>query len=283
MEEGFVTAHGLRFHTVSEGPPDGRLVLLLHGFPEFWYSWRHQLPALGACGLRAVAPDLRGYNLSDRPRGVRAYDLDLLAGDIAALVGALGADQADLVGHDWGGAVAWHTAAHHPQRVRRLAVLSCPPPAALAQALLRDPGQRRRSAYMFFFQLPYWPERRLGGARLRDWIRSWAGRGDVFSEEDLDRYVEAFAQPGALSAALNYYRAAFRRSFRTLRERPRPVEAPTLVLWGQTDRILGVDLLRGLDRFVAGPLRVEVVPGAGHFVQQEAPEAVSRLLCEFLC
>jgi len=280
VKQAFVKANGIRLHYVEAGPPQGPLVLLLHGFPEFWYSWRHQLPALAARGMRVVAPDLRGYNLSDKPTGVAAYDIDLLAQDIAELVAALGAPRAAVVGHDWGGAVAWQTAMRHPDRVSRLGILACPHPFAMARALVKSRAQRRRSWYMFFFQLPLLPERRLAGDRLRGWIRGWGG---TLPDADLDRYVEALARPGALTAALNYYRAAFRRWPRSLRERPPRVDAPTLVLWGQKDPVLGLELTEHLDRWVAGPLRVEVLAGVGHFVQQDAPDEVSRLLCEFLC
>jgi pimeloyl-ACP methyl ester carboxylesterase len=281
MRERSLLANGLRFHLLEDGPSDGPLCLLLHGFPEFSYSWRHQLPSLAARGLCAVAPDLRGYHLSDKPRGVAAYDIDRLAEDVVALVAALGAKSADLVGHDWGGAIAWHVAMHYPSTVRRLAVLDCPPAPLLARALLRHPGQVRRSAYMFFFQLPWLPERLLTGRSLRGFMRGWAGR-NVFSDEDLDRYVAAAGEPGAMEAALNYYRAAFRRVGAALRERPPQVRAPTLVLWGEHDRLFVDELLGELGRYVAAPLRVEVVAGAGHFLQQEAPTEVNRLLGEFL-
>jgi pimeloyl-ACP methyl ester carboxylesterase len=282
MTHGFVRANGLRFHYLEEGEPGAPLVLLLHGFPEFSRSWRHQLPALAARGLRVVAPDLRGYHRSDKPEGVGAYDLDLLGRDVVELMTALGADEAALVGHDWGGAIAWHAAMHWPARVRKLAVLDCPHPAAMAQALLGNPRQIRRSGYMFFFQLPLLPERWLRGERLRRFIRGWTHDGKALPDEEIDRLVEAFSAPGVAHAAINYYRAAFRRLPRALRERPPPVRAPTLLLWGEHDRILGLELTRGHERFVAASLRVEIVAGAGHFLQQEAPATVNRLLGDFL-
>lgn len=281
MVGSFVTVGDLKLHCLQAGPLDGPLVLLLHGFPEYSYSWRHQIPALAAAGMRVVAPDLRGYNLSDKPAGVRSYGVDRLAGDVAALVASCGREQAAVVGHDWGGAVAWRTAMLHPARVSRLVVLDCPHPTLMARALLRDPGQLRRSGYMFFFQLPWLPERLLASGLLRHWLRRWATR-DCFSELDLDRYVAAARQPGAMTAAISYYRAAFREWPRALREPPPPVGAPTLVLWGGADKILKRELNDHLDSLVAAPLRIAIIPGAGHFLQQEAPAEVNRLLLEFL-
>ena len=280
MRQGYLTANGLRFHYVEDGPADGPLVLLLHGFPEFSYSWRHQLPALAARGFHAVAPDLRGYHLSDKPSGVAAYDIDLLADDVTGWMDALGAPRAIVVGHDWGGGVAWHVAARHPDRVSKLVVLDCPHPAVMARALVRNRAQRRKSWYMFFFQLPLVPERRLAGNGMRGWIAGWGGH---LGDEDLARYVEAFPDAAALCGPINYYRAAFRRWPRMLRDKPRKVPAPTLLVWGADDRILGLELTQGMQRLVTGPLRVEIVAGAGHFVQQDAPAEVNRLLCDFLC
>jgi pimeloyl-ACP methyl ester carboxylesterase len=279
MRDDYLKANGLRFHYIEEGPADGPPVLLLHGFPEFSYSWRAQLPALAAAGFRAVAPDMRGYNLSDRPKSVAAYSIDELASDVAGMIDALGAQRVRLVGHDWGGAVAWHTAMHHSERVERLAVLACPPAAELARAILTDWRQARRSYYIFLFQIPGVAERLLSGDRFRRVLRR-IGRG-VFSDEDLDRYMEAFATPGAMRAALNYYRAAFRGLAFARRNDARRVTAPTLVLWGERDGALGVRLTHRLDRYVAAPLTVEVLRGVGHFFHQETPEAVNQRLLDF--
>ncbi len=209
----FVTANGLRFHYVECGPADGPPVLLLHGFPEFWYSWRHQLTALAAAGYRAIAPDLRGYNLTDKPRGVGPYTMDHLLDDVVALVDALRCGPVTLVGHDWGGTVAWTSAASpaHRHVIERLVVMNAPHPEAFLRRL--DPQQLRRSWYMFFFQLPFLPERTLRKDHfraLRQTLRGAAFRRDTFSREDLDRYVEAMARPGALTAAVNYYRGLTR-------------------------------------------------------------------------
>jgi epoxide hydrolase 4 len=269
--------NGVRLHRVEagEGPP----VLLLHGFPEFWWGWRRQLPALAGAGFRAVAPDLRGYNFSEKPRGIAAYRMERLAEDAAALIEALGPEPADLVGHDWGGVIAWYTAMLHPGRVRRLVVMNAPHPVAFRRELRRG-GQALRSWYAGFFQLPLLPEAalRAAGYRLLDRVfERAAGRPGVFAEEELARYREAAARPGALTSMLHYYRAAVRHP----RPRPRPVPHPTLLLWGERDPALSPRLTRGLGPWVPG-LRVHRLPRAGHWVQHEAADEVNDLLVRFL-
>ena len=188
------------------------MCLALHGFPEFWYSWRHQLPALAAAGFRAVAPDLRGYNLSDKPPGVAGYRMEHLVADVAGLVRGTGRPRAAVVGHDWGGAIAWTFAMRHPELVERLVVLNAPHPAAFLREL-RTPAQLLRSWYVFFFQLPGLPEwyvRRRDFALLERALRRGAVRPGAFSDEDVRLCKEALARPGALTAAINYYRAVFR-------------------------------------------------------------------------
>ncbi len=271
--------NGVGLHYVEAG--SGPLVVLLHGFPEFWYSWRHQIPALAAAGFRVLAPDLRGYNESDKPAGVASYCLPLLAADVAALVSHAGAARAHVVGHDWGGAIAWWLAMHRPEVVARLAVLNAPHPAALLREL-RTLRQLLRSWYVFFFQLPWLPEWLLsagGHARLERTLRREPLRPGAFTEEDIRRYKEALSRPGALTAALNYYRAAFRHPAEA--RATRPIQAPALLIWGEHDRYLGQRLTEGLEPWAPG-LRVERLPEASHWVQNDAPERVNRLLIEFL-
>ena len=265
----------VRLHVVREG--SGPPVVLLHGFPEYWYSWRHQIKALAEAGYEAIAPDLRGYNLSDKPLGVKAYRKEQLCGDVDGLIRALGHDRAVVVGHDWGGVVAWHTAELHPERVSRLVVMNCPHPAIMAKRIWL-PRQLRRSWYVFLFQLPRIPEKRV---LSRDFVkaafRGWAVNKDAFPDEVLDRFREALQQPGAATAAINYYRAALRRpSFHA-----RPIDCPTLLIWGDQDRALGPELIPGTER-IAPDLRVEHIPDSSHWVQQDAPEEVNRLLLDFL-
>jgi pimeloyl-ACP methyl ester carboxylesterase len=254
------------------GPVDGPLVLLLHGFPESWVTWRHQLPALAAAGFRAVAPDLRGYGDSDKPRGVGQYRIDKLAQDVAELVRALGRERAHLVGHDWGGNVAWHTAMLHPERVEKLAVLSCPHPQRMQQGL-RTLRQLRKSWYFFFFQLPFLPERSLNPKRLRVMYRYTTARRGAYDDEDIAALIEAVREP---TGPFNYYRAAAR--FRS--PRWRPVAAETLVIWGERDRWLGAELAQPDPRWVPN-VRVEHIAEASHWIQADAPDRVNELLLRF--
>lgn len=202
----------LRLHYVDAG--SGPLVVLLHGFPEFWFSWRHQIPTLKAAGFRVVAPDLRGYNLSGKPRGVPAYAASLVARDIEQLIQVCGADRAVVVGHDWGGAIAWHFAMRYPQKLERLVIMNAPQPARFLRAL-RTWRQLRKSWYILFFQIPWLPEALIRAGRfasLRRTLRTGPLRPGALTAADIERYVEAAAQPGALTAAINYYRAALRSS-----------------------------------------------------------------------
>ena len=274
----------VQLHTVEAGDPSGPLVVLLHGFPEFWYSWRHQIPALVDAGFRVVAPDLRGYGLSDRPAGVAAYRVEALVADVVGLVRACGAARATLVGHDWGGVIAWLVAMARPDVVARLAVANAPHPAVFAAAL-RTPKQWLRSAYIGLFWLPVVPELLLGArsaAGVRWLLRAAAVHADTFTGDDLRHYAETFDGPQALTAPLAYYRALPRHGLAS----PRPfdariVTAPTLILWGAQDLALPVRLAdpgsaRAPDR------QVEVIPEAGHFVHADAPERVNALLTGFL-
>ena len=268
-----VQAGEVRLHCALMGPRDGPLVLLLHGFPECWRAWRHQLPALAAAGFRAVAPDLRGYGGSDKPRGVSSYRMEKLVADAAALIGALGRERADVVGHDWGGHIAWHLAMWNPARVRRLAVLNVPHPARMFHAL-RTLRQLRKSWYIFFFQLPFLPERFMSPRSIRVAFRHMTARKGAFDEEDVEANVQA---AGDRTAPINYYRAAGRYRGPPLR----PVEAETLLVWGEKDRWLGPDLAELDPRWVPRA-RIERIPSASHWVQADAPERVNELLLSFL-
>jgi epoxide hydrolase 4 len=280
VRDSYADLSDTRLHYVESG--EGPLVVLLHGFPEFWFSWRFQVPALAAAGFRVVAPDMRGYNLSSRPRGVPAYDIDCLAGDIHDLIRERGAESAFLAGHDWGAAVAWATAMNHPEVVGRLAILNVPHPRRLLHGL-RRPRQLVKSWYMFLFQLPWLPERL---ARARHWWFFRYGfehdaRPGAFTPTDIDRYVQAWSQPGAATATINYYRAVFRQSPRRAEARIRPVDAPTLVIWGERDRYLGAELAEPDPADVPNVERVVRLPNASHWVQHDEPERVNQLLAEF--
>jgi pimeloyl-ACP methyl ester carboxylesterase len=272
--------NGLRFHYVEAG--SGPLVILLHGFPEFWYCWRRQVPVLAEAGFRVLAPDLRGYNETDKPHGVENYRIPFLVDDVAGLIEQAGEQRAVVVGHDWGGVLAWKLAISRPERVDRLIVLNAPHPAAFRRELRRA-EQLRRSWYVFFFQLPWLPEwtiRAGNFALLEKVFRNDPVHPGAYTPEDVERYKRALGKPGALTAALNWYRAAMR--FPGLASHDtRPVAAPTLLIWGERDRALGLRLTEGLQRWVPR-LRVERLPDASHWVQNDDPESVNRLMLEFL-
>jgi pimeloyl-ACP methyl ester carboxylesterase len=281
IEHRYAQLGNVRLHYVEVG--EGPLVVLLHGFPQFWYMWRFQIPALAGAGFRVVAPDMRGYNLSEKPRGVSSYRVELLARDVERLILACGEASAMVVGHDWGAAVAWVTAMMYPERVKRLGILNVPHPERFARGLLR-PAQLLRSSYMFFFQIPRLPEKGLvvgDFASLRYALRNEPMHPGTFTDEDIERYVEALARPGALTAALNYYRALFRRNPLKARALLRRIEAPVMVIWGERDRYLGKELAEPDPTWVPN-LRVERLPDASHFVAEDRPDEVNSLLIEFL-
>ena len=279
-------ANGLEIHALAAGPHDGPLVLLLHGFPELSRSWRHQLSALARAGYRAVAPDQRGYGRTTR-RG--PYDIETLSADVAAMLNALGAEQAVIVGHDWGGGVAWAFAGLYPHRVRALVIANCPPPQVLARSLRRSLSQLRKSSYMLFFQLPVLPERTLTADGSKAVGRALVGGSYIktaFDEAELRIYQDAFSEPGAATAALNWYRAMVRHPGATRKLDQTRVSAPTLIIWGTRDRFLGQELVspEALARVMASDHSAEMrlLPDAGHFVQNEAPDAFNDSLISWL-
>ena len=280
----FVSANGIRFHVVTAG--DGPLVVLLHGFPQFWYAWRHQIPAL-ATRFRVAAPDLRGYGETEKPPRVADYALPTLSKDVAELVHALGEKKAHVVAHDWGGGVAWDLALRYPEVVDRLAILNCPHPAVFGKALRSNFRQLRRSWYMFFFQIPWLPEAivRLDPRRAAEnTFRGMSVRKDTFTDEDLDRFREAILRPGALTGAINYYRAAFRNfgEMRAIERDAKKIAAPTLLIWAEDDIALGKELTYGMEGLFTNSFRVHYVPNCSHWVNEEQPELVNRLLLEHL-
>ncbi|HEX2486175.1 MAG TPA: alpha/beta hydrolase [Myxococcota bacterium] len=284
LAQRFVHANGLRFH-VSTCEPDGAradapLALLLHGFPECAFSWRHQLPLLARLGWRAWAPDLRGYGETDRPPRVQDYAIEALLGDVAGLIDASGARDVLLVGHDWGGIIAWYFAMRRPRPLARLCVMNLPHPACMERALRRGP-QLLRSWYALFFQLPWLPERLLAAGdyrAIRGAFRDMAVDESRFPDAVLDVYRDQAARPGALTAMLHYYRALLRGGSRRQRALGYPmIEIPTLLLWGEEDQALGIETTYGTERHVAN-LTLRYLPGVSHWVQQEAPEAVNAML-----
>ena len=274
-----VATNGIHLHIAEAGPPDGPLVLLLHGFPEFWYSWRNQIPPLAERGFHVVAPDLRGYNLSDKPEGVAAYDLDQLAADVAGLADHFGREKFAVAGHDWGGAVAWWLAGLQPARVARLAALNAPHPAVWIEAMRNDPVQKRKSSYVRMFQLPYLPELLIGinkGALAKGFRDST--RPDAFTTDDLARYRETWAQPGALTATINYYRAVLKKPLRPASEYR--IAPPTLIIWGKRDAY-AIPALAETSRLLCSNGRIEYLEQATHWVQHDEPDRVTALLADF--
>jgi epoxide hydrolase 4 len=274
LREGYADVGDVKLHYVEAG--DGPLIVLLHGFPEFWFGWRLQIAPLAAAGFRVVAPDTRGYNLSSRPGDVAAYTADKLATDIRGLIRELGAESAMLVGHDWGGSIAWTMAMNHPEVVDRLAILDAAHPRRLNEGL-RHPSQLRRSWYFFFFQPPGLPERIVRARHWRFFRNFLRDARPAYTKDEIDRYVEAWSQPGAATGMINYYRAAVRKQSPEIR----PISAPTLVIWGQRDRYLGPHLAEPHHDDVPNLDRVERLPDASHWIHHDEPERVTQLLIDF--
>ena len=282
LEFAAMPGRGVTLHVARSGPANGPLVILLHGFPEFWYGWRRQIGPLARAGFRVLAPDQRGYNLSEKPKGITHYALDALADDVVALIDASGRERGSIVGHDWGGVVAWWVAIRHRDRVDRLAVLNAPHPEVIVRNLLwKNPAQLARSWYALAMQAPWLPEAGLGalGARPLARLLKASSRPGTFSKDDLARYRRSWNQPGALSSMINWYRAA-------LRAKPEApydlrVRMPAFIIWGVKDpalrRKLAADALACCD---AG--RLEYIEEATHWVQHEEPDRVNRLLVDFL-
>ncbi|WP_287747434.1 alpha/beta fold hydrolase [Methylobacterium sp.] len=279
IETRSIRVRGQVLHLAEAGPEDGPLVLLLHGFPEFWYGWRRQIGPLAAAGLRVVAPDQRGYGRSSKPDGLSAYHLDEVAADVVGLADAFGRPTVQVVGHDWGGLVAWRAAAQYPERIARAAILNAPHPDAFGAYARRTPSQLLRSGYIGVFQLPWLPEAmmRAGTFALLRRALTGSSRPGTFDEAALARYAEAWAEPGALTGMLNWYRAL--RLPR--RPSPGPVTPPVLMLWGRRDVALEPGLVEESLRHCAAG-RVQWFPEATHWVQHEEAQAVNVALLAFL-
>jgi pimeloyl-ACP methyl ester carboxylesterase len=272
--------NGVELHVVQSGPVDGPLVILLHGFPEFWYGWRKQIPALANAGFRVWAPDQRGYNTSSKPPRIRDYRLDKLADDIAGLTEASGRRRAIVVGHDWGGAVAWWLAASYPELVERLVILNVPHPQVMQQMLRTDPRQLLRSWYMFFIQVPWLPETLMRRANWRGMVQGLqsSSRPGTFSESEFELYRGAWSQPGAMRSMLNWYRAAFQCP--PPPPRNERIIPPTLILWGTQDKFIRQEAaLPSVDRCDLGELIF--YNNATHWLQLEESVDVNDRIIEF--
>ncbi|HEY7201119.1 MAG TPA: alpha/beta fold hydrolase [Candidatus Dormibacteraeota bacterium] len=286
MRELQLAANGLRFRAIADGPEDGPLALLLHGFPEGAESWAGQLPALAAAGWLAVAPDLRGYGGTDCPEGEEAYRMVHLVADVAGLIDALGRDRCHLAGHDWGALVGWGVASAHPDRLRSWSALSVGHPDAFTGAIRDDPDQRQRSSYIDLFREPGQKAERVlaedDHRRLRR-MYAYGPNPDAIPPERVEGFVRAMATPGRLTAGLNYYRANL--GDEAERERPmapNPVTTPTQLIWGDRDPAVGPAPTHATERLVRGEYRMCALPGAGHWLQFERPDDVSRLLVDWI-
>ncbi len=283
----YAEVNGVRLHYVTAGK--GPLIIFLHGFPEFWYEWKDQLPEF-AKDHRAVAPDMRGYNLSEKPAGVDHYQMKDLVEDVRALAEHLGYKKFVLVAHDWGGGAAWSFAIAHPEYLEKLIIINCPHPAILARELAENPAQQKASLYMLLFRSPQ-AEQTLSANNYAGLVEGVLGDGlksGAFAEADKQAYIAAWSQPGALTGGLNYYRAANLGP-------PSPdfpaappadpanmvVKVPTLVIWGEKDTALLTGNLDGMDKFVPD-LTIKRIPDGSHWVIHEKPALVNGYIREFI-
>jgi len=269
----------IALHAVAAGPPNGPVVILLHGFPEFWYSWHKQIEPLAAAGFRVIVPDQRGYNTSSKPRGSASYKLSDLTSDVLAIADQVHQECLFLAGHDWGAAVAWSVAIVHPQRVAKLAILNVPHPSVMLRYLKSNLRQVRRSWYMFLLQLPFLPELVFSSFDFRFGANALlhSSRPGTFSQNDLAEYRTAWSQPGALTSMINWYRAAL--SHRTKFPDP-TVHVPTRILWGERDAFLLSDMAHDSLRY-CDSAELYTFANASHWLQHEEPARVSELLIDF--
>jgi pimeloyl-ACP methyl ester carboxylesterase len=280
LEHSSIETNGIHLHVVQTGPKSGVPVILLHGFPEFWYGWRKQISALSNAGFRAIVPDQRGYNLSDRPKQIRKYRFNELVKDTLGLIDARDYEKVNLVGHDWGAVVAWMLAYQYPDRLNRLGILNVPHPLVMRRFLMRDLEQIRRSWYIFFFQLPWLPELGMRANNWRGAERALRGSGKIhtFTNDDIKQYKDAWSQPGAMTAMINWYRAL---RYETKLPKEMRIKVPTLMLWGMKDIALSHRMARpSMDHVDQGNLIL--FEDATHWVQHDAAEEVNHYLIDFL-
>lgn len=270
----------INLHYVSQG--SGPLVILLHGFPQYWYTWRHQISFLSQY-FKVVALDLRGYGDSEKPPKIEDYRLEELATDVKELIYHLGYSKAHLIGHDWGGAIAWFMAARHPVVIDHLIVLNSPYPSIFKKALKTNLKQLMKSWYIFFFQIPYVPEvilKSFSKSMLANFFRSSSVNKETFSNDDIEMYYENLQKPGVLKSAINYYRAIFQSSSQSHGQVQ--IDIPTLLIWGERDVALTKELTLGMERYFKQPIRIRYLPEAGHWVNEEVPDKINALILEFL-
>ncbi|PAX51550.1 alpha/beta fold hydrolase [Brunnivagina elsteri] len=273
----YITSNGIKLHYVTQG--EGELMLMLHGFPEFWYSWRYLIPEF-AKNYKVVALDLRGYNDSEKPQQKSAYVMDEFIKDIEGVIRGLGYDKCILVAHDWGGAIAWSFAYTYPDMIEKLIVLNIPHPDKFAEGL-RTLQQMKRSWYIFFFQLPFLPELFIKSQNykfIETAIKGMAVDKNAFTQTNIDAYKDAASKPGALTAMVNYYRNIFQPS---VKRKWGILEVPTLMIWGENDTALGKELTYGTEAYVKN-LQIQYIPNCSHWIQQEQPTLVNQYMRAFL-
>ncbi len=281
LEYSYIETNGIRLHVVQAGPKSGIPVVLLHGFPEFWYGWRKQIPALVNAGCRVIVPDQRGYNLSDKPKDKKDYSISTLVDDVLGLIKALDYEKVNLVGHDWGAVVAWTLAVTHPEKLHKLTVMNVPHPAVMRKFLQRDLEQMRRSWYVGFFQIPWLVEKILSANNFRRMVRAVQGsaKKNSFTDADLEKYKEAWSQPDAITSMLNWYRAVVQHPSK-LPEDVR-VKVRTLMMWGMKDFALSHRMARpSMDYCDEGNLIL--FPESTHWVHLDAADEVNHYLIDFL-
>lgn len=276
----YIYANDLNFHYVEDGDYNKELVILLHGFPEHWHSWRNQIHYL-AKDYHVVAVDMRGYNLSDKPKEIKDYRLELLANDVKEIIKELGYEKANIIGHDWGGAVAWGVTCMYPEIVNKLIILNSPHPTGMVKAM-KTSLQLLHSWYILFFQLPAIPELSLSikdyKAAAENLKKTAAYPEKAFNKEDIERYIKSIKVPGALSSMINYYRALLRYGIGV---RIRKIETPTLIIWGERDIFLLKDVNKDIEKYVSD-VKIEYIEDASHWVHRDQPEKVNKAIEEFL-
>ena len=277
-QHSYITTNGVKLHYVTQG--EGPLMIMLHGFPEFWYSWRHQIPEF-AQYYKVVALDMRGYNDSDKPKETSAYTINEIVKDVEGVIRGLGYDKCVLVGHDWGGAIAWNFAYTHPYMVDKLIILNLPHPVKFAEGL-RTPQQLLRSWYIFLFQFPFLPEFLIQSGDYQPLEAAFNGMAvnkSTFTQADIDTYKDAAAKRGALTAMVNYYRNILQPQF--FNKTWGILEVPTLMIWAEDDTALGKELTYGTEAYVRD-FQIKYIPNCSHWVQQEKPQLVNQYMHDFL-
>ena len=277
----FIEVNGIKLHIAKQGSGE-KLVILLHGWPEFWYTWRYQIPVLSE-KYTVVAPDLRGFNLSDKPKGIKNYKLDIVASDIAELIPKLGFKKAFIVGHDFGGATAWVFAALYPELTEKLVVLNCPHPKEMFIGM-KKLSQMRKSWYIFMHQIPFLPEllyKLFLPLFFKTFVRGWMYNKKNFTDEDLNAFVNAFKQKGAITGSLNYYRAMVQTKPNKAVFKNK-IKAATLVIWGENDKALGKELSYNTAKYIDASYDIKYISNCSHWTQNDCPNEVNKYLTEFL-